>query len=111
MNIVENLDIYTVIGNRENGATILDLIVTFVGSVIFCIIYFLPIKNEHLHNFINYCVFLILLLSRVITNIYRMPLVLTIACISLCLIGFGIAVYNYVSDKRINKEIIKNKEK
>lgn len=111
MNILTKFDIYKVIGNGENGATILDLIVTFVGFVIFCIVYFLPIKNEHLHNFINYCVFLILLLSRVITNIYRMPLGLTIAGISLCLIGFGTAVYNYVSDKQKNKQIIKNKEK
>lgn len=108
MNIVANLDIYTVIGKGENGATILDLIVTIIGLIIISIVYFLPIKNENIHNNINACTLLFLMLSRVIINIYRMPLYLVIGCISLCVVGFVIVFYRiYMEEikwKRGNKK-------
>lgn len=111
MNTIAKLDIYTVIGNGENGATILDLIVTIIGLVIISIVYFLPIKNKNLHNNINVCVLLFLMLSRVITNIYRMPLCLVIGCISLCVVGLIIVFYRiYIEDikRRVKKDETKN---
>lgn len=104
MNILTKIDIYKVIGNGENGATILDLIVTIIGLIIISIVYFLPIKNENLHNNINACTLLFLMLSRVIINIYRMPLCLVIGCISLCVVGFVIVFYRICIEENKRKK-------